>query len=130
MANTSTTARMSAAIAGPEHAPEPAQHHDHERLEELARAEGRVEGEEVAESSPASARQRRADAEGEGVDALDVDADQRAAVRVLRHGADGAAEVGARQEEVEQHRRDHGDGEHRQPVHRDERAEGGRARVE
>src|SRR5215475_11522572 len=80
---------------------EPAEHHDDEALgdEELAYRGIEIKG--WGEEHASGARERAAEAEGEHGDAVDVDPHEGGRLRILAGGADGAAGIRPREEEIE-----------------------------
>ena len=80
------------------HAAKPAQHADHEGFAEEAPAVERRNGKDDAQQRPGRARHRRADAEGDRVDALDVDTHHRRRLAVHAHRDNGAANPAVAQE--------------------------------
>src|SRR5712691_4141773 len=94
---------------GADDAAHAAEHGDHERLEREDAADG---GEDVERGQEQDARghgEHGADAEDGGADETGVDALQLGGVAVLRAGANGAAEVGAGEHEVERRDDQHGE---------------------
>ena len=84
------------------HAAEAADDADHERLAEIRAAE--IGGDRIhhREDRAGGARHQRADAEGDGVDAIDPDAHQRGRRAVHAHGDDRAADARPPHDEIEQ----------------------------
>src|SRR6266446_4310434 len=86
-------------------APHAPQHHDREGDQHEAVAHLRVDVIGGQKKAGGGAQAREPDAEAHREHVLDVDADETRALGLLRHRADGAAEVGARDEQ-EHERRD------------------------
>ncbi|KGQ02229.1 hypothetical protein BBAD15_g12562 [Beauveria bassiana D1-5] len=92
---------------GPGHravqAAQAAQHHDHEGGQHEVRAHRREHRILRRQEARGDADEGGAQAEGDGVDVVDVHAHQRRGVAVLRHRPQRAAQVGAVHEQVQQH---------------------------